>query len=286
MSDSPYIIEITAENFGQVVLEGSRQVPVLIDFWASWCQPCKILLPVLTKLAEEYAGKFILAKLNTEEQQELAVQFGIRSIPTLKLFKNGQSVDEFSGALPEDEIRKFLDQHIPRESDTQVEAAKQQLLQGDGLQALETLSQAQREDPRNTNILIAMAQTQAALGKTDDAQEILDSLPATLQEQSEISALRSHLFFDAIAAQAASMDELRSRLTADENDSEARYQLAVLHTVHQDYAEALENLLILLQKDRQYNDDAARTTMLRLFELLDEDPLVARYRGKMASMLY
>ena len=125
MPESPYIVEVTAENYQEVVIQGSLQAPVLVDFWADWCQPCKILLPMLAKLVDEYQGKFILAKINTEQQQELAAQFGIRSIPTVKLFMQGQPVDEFSGALPEEQIRQFLDQHIPRESDKAVAQAQQ-----------------------------------------------------------------------------------------------------------------------------------------------------------------
>ena len=130
MSESPFIIDLTLENFEQVVLRDSQQTPVLIDFWASWCQPCQILMPLLSKLAEEYQGKFILAKLNTEEQQEIAAQFGIRSIPTVKLFKDGAQVDEFAGALPENDIRTFLDKHIPRETNSVLAQAEHMMAMG------------------------------------------------------------------------------------------------------------------------------------------------------------
>ncbi|HDK37520.1 MAG TPA: thioredoxin, partial [Thiolapillus brandeum] len=152
MDNSPYIVEITNDNYQTAVLEQSHKVPVLVDFWASWCQPCQMLMPVLANLAEQYQGKFILAKINTEEQQELAAQFGIRSIPTVKLFRNGDPVDEFAGALPESEIRKFLEKHISRESDAMVDQAEQLLLQGDLENALKLLQQAKQTDPENSNI--------------------------------------------------------------------------------------------------------------------------------------
>ncbi len=286
MSESPYILEITADNYQQIVVDGSFQVPVLVDFWADWCQPCKTLMPMLAKLADEYQGKFILAKVNTEQQQELAAQFGIRSIPTVKLFKNGQAVDEFAGALPEEQIRQFLDQHIPRESDNIVAKAQQLLLEGDTDAALALLTQAQADDPANHNISVVLAQAFAAMGDTESALAALDKLPQDIQEREDVSLLRGQLHFDSIGTGIPDQATLEQRLATDENDSEARFQLATHKINNQDYAAALELLLTLMRKDRQYDDDAARKTMLKVFELLGDDPLVPRYRSKMMSLLY
>ena len=120
MADAPFTVEVTRDNYAQL-MQASFEVPVLMDFWADWCQPCHMLMPVLARLAEEYQGKFLLAKLNTEQEQEIAAQFGIRSIPTCKLFVDGQPVDEFMGALPEQGVRQFLDKHITREPNPAVE---------------------------------------------------------------------------------------------------------------------------------------------------------------------
>jgi putative thioredoxin len=285
MSDSPYIVDVTPENFAQII-QASQRVPVLVDFWAEWCQPCKMLMPLLAKLADEYQGRFFLAKLNTEQHQEIAAQFGIRSIPNCKLFINGQMVDEFSGALPESAIREFLDKHLPRPSDDLVEQARQTLLNGDADTALALLKQAKSEDPGNIRIDITIAQTHAAAGDAAAAVAVLDALPAEQQNTAEVQALRGHLHFEAEAASLPDMATLAKRLAADEHDSEARYQMAIHQVLQQDYEGALQILLELMRDDRGYNDDAARKTMLKIFDLLGEDPLAARYRSKMFTLLH
>ena len=160
MADSPYIVEVTAENFQTVILEGSMQQPVLVDFWASWCQPCQALMPLLAKLADEYAGKFILAKINTEEQQAIAAQFQIRSIPAVKLVHQGKLVDEFTGALPEAEIRAFLDRHIQQEAsadDNAIEQAYALLMRGQSDAAATLIQQSLDADPKNPQAIVAFA---------------------------------------------------------------------------------------------------------------------------------
>lgn len=286
MSDSPYIVEITAENFQQVVLDGSREVPVLVDFWADWCQPCKMLMPLLAQLAEAYQGKFILGKLNTEEQQALAMQFGIRSIPTCKLFRNGNEVDEFAGALPESEIRAFLDKHLPRESDGAVAAAEQLLTSGDPEAALEILAPAQASDPANTRILRAMAQAHATLGNYQAANFALDALPPDEQASPEVGILRGQMYFAEMAPQPEEVAPLQARLEADSKDSEALYKVALAAIMSQDFAAGIDLLLKLMSSDRSYGDDAARQALLKLFDMLGEDPLVANGRRRMFNLLH
>jgi putative thioredoxin len=286
MSNSPYIIEITADNYQTAVIEQSFNVPILVDFWASWCQPCQLLIPILSKLAEQYQGKFILAKVNTEEQQELAGQFGIRSIPTVKLFRNGEAVDEFAGALPESEICQFLDRHIPRESDGLVNQAEQLLMQGATEQAVALLEQAKQADPDNCNIDIALAQALAASGNIELALEIADKLPREFQEKPEIRTLRGLLFFEQLLSDAPPEPELHQRLQDDPSDSEALYLSAAYKVISQQYELAAQQLLQLMRNDRNYADDAARKTLLQLFDILGDDPLTPRYRSKMMSLIY
>ena len=284
MSESPYSHEVTAENFEKIVIQGSRQAPVLVDFWAEWGQPCKMLMPVLETLADDYRGKFILAKINTEEQQGLAAQFAIRSIPTVKLFKDGQPVDEFMGALPEAELRKFLDRHIPRESDNLVAQARLLLQQGETAAAQDILTRARAEDPDNPQVGPMLIELHAQLGDIDSAEAEIEALPLDQREKPEITALRARLQFARIAAQTPTAE---ARAGEPDLSSETSYRLAAHKVLQEDYETALQMLLELMKKDRQYGDDAARKAMLSLFEMLGtEHPLVGQYRNKLFNLLH
>jgi putative thioredoxin len=245
-----------------------------------------MLTPILTKLADEYQGKFLLGKLNTEEEQEIAGQFGIRSIPTVKLFSNGQPVDEFMGALPEKAVREFLDRHIARESDAQVVEARELLLAGNADGAIALLNEARQADSDNPRVTLALAEARTAAGDIDGAAAILDSLPADEQARPEVTALRSQLYFEGQVAGAPTMTELEARLAADSGDHEALYQLALRKVLEQNYDAAMERLLELMQKDRSFGDDAGRRSLLKVFELLGEDPRVNEYRRRMARLLH
>ena len=286
MSESPYIIDLTLENFEQVVLRDSQQTPVLIDFWASWCQPCQILMPLLSKLADEYQGKFILAKLNTEEQQEIAAQFGIRSIPTVKLFKDGAQVDEFAGALPEADIRTFLDKHIPRETNSVLPQAEQMMAMGQFAEALELLAPAQAADPNNYLILIAMAKAHAALGNFDAAKFAIDALPEDQQNSPEISKIRGQLHFAELTPDPASITAAETALEKDANDHQSRYTLALRDITQGQIESAIQQLLGIMMRELNWNDDAARKTLIQLLEMLGDDPIVNQARRQMFNLMH
>ncbi len=287
MANSLYVVDVTLENFQSIVLEGSQQRAVLVDFWADWCAPCRALSPLLDSIAEQMDGQLLVAKVNTEQQQELAAQFAIRSLPTVKLFQQGQLVDEFMGALPEQEIKNFLAKHLARPSDAQLTQAQQLLTAGQRQTALELVQQARAADPDNPRGLFILAQCQTAAEDFDAAENTLNSLPLDQQDKTEVQALRAQLQFAKVAASAASRDALQQRLAADPNDSEARYQLATRLVLEKDYPAALEALLTLLRKDRRYGDDAARKGILQVFALLGgSGELVNRYRSKMTNALF
>ena len=286
MADSPFIFEIDDGNYEQIVLQGSRQVPVLVDFWASWCQPCQVLMPVLAKLANDYQGRFILAKINTEEQQAIAAQFGIRSIPTVKLFRDGRPVDEFAGALPESQIRAFLDRHLPSPAASLVAQAEERLAAGDNSGALALMTQAREVDPGNPRLLIMAARLQAAAGDLDGADQTLGGLAPADRELPETRQLLGQLFFHRIASAADTAEAAARQVAASPDDTEARYRLAAHQVLRNEIAEAIENLLLIVQKDRAFGDDAGRLALLRLFDMLGDDPAVSRYRARMFNLLH
>jgi putative thioredoxin len=290
MADSPYIIEVTEENFQSVILDGSMQQPVLIDFWASWCQPCQALMPLLAKLADEYQGKFILAKINTEEQQAIAAQFQIRSIPAVKLVYQGKLVDEFAGALPESEVRAFLVKHIPQEkseADNAIEQAYTLLMQGESDQAAVLIQQVLEAEPSNPQAILAFAKLKATLGDMSAATEALDSLPKEEQDKPEVAAMRAQMLFDHVASEAPAIEDLNAMLLADEKNSEARFQLAAQLVMQGQLETALEHLLVLMRSDREYGDDAARKAMIQVFDILGGDhPITKTYRTRMFNYLY
>ncbi|MDR9468178.1 thioredoxin [Marinospirillum sp.] len=282
MSNSPYIIDITLENFQQVILEGSMQQPVLVDFWADWCAPCKQLLPILTKLAEEYQGQFILAKVNIEEQQELAAQFQVRSVPTVMLVSQGQLLDQFNGAKPESEIRAFLEPHLSNP----VAQLKEQIKQLVGAEELDQaqmlLQQAISQLPEDYDLQIELARVLLQKSQAQDAKAVLDNLPETEKGRPDVQGLRAGLKF---AEKAPSAEELAA--LGDRDDSEARYLKALAALVQADYDKAVDLLMAIIRDDRGYDEGSAHKTLLEVFALLGEgNPLVIQTRRKLFTLMY
>ncbi len=284
MADSPFVIEVTAENFSEVVLEGSMKRPVLVDFWADWCQPCQTLMPILSKMAEQGKGQFVLAKINSDENQDLAQQFGVRSLPTVKLFKNGQPVDEFMGALPESQIQAFIDQHIDRESDKIHARAIEALQVNDQETALKLLQEANAMDPERAQIAVDLATLMADVGQSAEAVTLLKTLPKEEQDSAIVAALLARLEFAKSAESLPDLETLKTQ--AAEGDLEAKLQLSNKLVADGDNEAAMIQLLEIMQKDRGFKDDIGRTTLLKIFDMLGTDPLIDQYRKKMFNFLY
>lgn len=283
---SEHSINIDSSNFEQAVIEGSKKVPVLVDFWAPWCAPCRALTPVLEKLAAEYQGKFVLAKVNSDDNPALASQFGVRGIPNVKAFVGGSIKDEFTGALPEAALRAFIANLVP----SPAEELRLQALAGyaqdqDARAALRLLEEAAALEPANEAIAMGRVDILSDAGRHDEARALLDALPPLAQMEERVKVLRAKI---ELASQAAAA--LEARIAADAGDLDARLQLANLLVAKQDYREALEQLLAIIRRDRGFKDDAARKTMLQVFSVLgsraDAAELISRYRRELASALH
>lgn len=278
--------DTTFETFAADVLDASNEVPVLVDFWADWCGPCKQLMPVLTKLADEYNGSFKLAKVNIDEQQQLAQQFRVRSVPTVKVVKNGQVVDEFLGAQPESEIRNLLAKYIVRESDMLMAAALERYNNGEAA-AKQDMVQIVNSDPHNNNLRLLYVDVLMREKEYDDARAILQSLPPDIRQQPEVAGLLGRLEFLSSASGGADEASLLASIEKDPADCESRYQLSSFYITQGRYQDALEQLLEIMKHDRKYNDDAGRKGMIKVFDMLGgKGELVSRYRQKMAALLY
>lgn len=287
MHDPAYTVIVDEDNFATEVLERSEQVPVLVDFWAEWCAPCKMLLPVLDQLVQKNQGQFILAKVNTDEQRELATQYNIRSIPTLKLFRHRQVVEEVMGVQPETVLQALIDRHRERP----VEEIRMQALHahalGDNEKALSLLEQACAEDPDYHALHLDMANIFIAMEALAQAEQQLKALPANLQADPEVNKLIIRIEFAKIAAEAPDINVLEKQVATTVDNHLARYQLAVKKTLAGDFETAMTHLLELMRCARHFQEDAARKGLLAVFALLDnQGDLVNRYRSKMSSLLY
>jgi len=291
MAESEFIVALDETNFVEVVVEGSAKVPVLVDFWADWCGPCKSLMPILEKLAVEYNGAFVLAKLDTEAHQGIAQQLGIRSLPTVKLFSEGRLVDEFMGALPEPEVRAFLEKHItageaPVQEDPGLQQAMMLFESGDIKGSRELLQQMQAADPTDIDVLLTLGQVCIADQDLDTAESCANALPEAEQDSVAGRRLKATIALAREADGSESAEHWQQKLDSDANNSEARYHYAVQTAVGGNFELALDELLTLLQKDPNYNEGAPRKKLLELFDALGDDPLAGQYRRKMFALLH
>jgi putative thioredoxin len=288
MADTANVVEVGDHNFETEVLQQSLQRPVLVDFWASWCAPCKALTPVLEKLAADYGGAFVLAKINSDEQQQLAMQCGIRSLPTVMLIKDGQIADGFVGAQPESAIRALLEKHAiqPLASLEQPEVSVSERLGGDRLQAIAALKAMLAEQPGDEAAILELSGLLIAEGSFSEAGQWMATLGGEKAGSTQAQGLQAALRLAAQLEGVPADEVLRARVETNARDSEAHYGLALREVLRGEAEAGLERLLGIVTRDRKYGDDAARKAMVEVFAMLGgSGPLVKQYRSRLYSAM-
>jgi len=283
---SDFIVNIDESNAARLLIEESHNRPVVVDFWAHWCEPCKVLMPLLEKIANEYQGAFLLAKVNADEQQMIAQQFGVRSLPTVMVIQNGQPVDGFSGAQPEAQVREMLEKYLPKPWDGLLQLAQEAIEQENFAQALTPLRQAWEESGKLYEITVVYVHALIECLRLDEAEAILNDIRMADQDTT-YEQLCAQLEIKLEAAKSPEIEALERQLVANPDDLDVQYQLAVQYTDAGQFKNAMENFVAILCRDLEHGDGATKKLLLDTIASLGKgDPLAALYQRRLYSLLH
>jgi putative thioredoxin len=285
------IKDATEATFMADVIEASREVPVIVDFWATWCGPCKTLGPMLEAAVTAAKGKVRMVKVDVDQNQRIAAQLRIQSIPTVYAFYQGQPVDGFQGAVPASELKAFIDRVSALGGDgglaDAIQAAEEMLAEGAAVDAAETFAAILGEEPENAAAYAGLVRAHLALGNLDQAEGFLAAAPAAIAKSKDLDAARAQLELARQAANAGPEVELRAAVEADPNNHQARFDLAAALLAADKPAEAVDHLLELFRRDREWNGGAAKTQLFTIFDALKpQDPIVLTGRRRLSSMIF
>lgn len=281
-----HIQDVTEQNAKELLIDESFNRPVLIDFWADWCEPCKNLMPVLEKLANEYAGQFLLAKVNADEQQMIAAQFGVRSLPTVMVMKDGQPVDGFAGVQPEQQVRELLDKYLPKSYDLQLQQAQGLIASASFAEALPILQQAYADSGKRSDIAMTLAIVYIEQKRLADAEQVLEGVKL-VDRDSAYEKVMAELELAKEAKNSPEIDAIKKQLQASPEDRELQFQLAVQYSQNDFFEEALDILFGLLSRDLNFKEGEAKKAFTDILAVLGKgDSLAVKYQRKLYTLLY
>lgn len=284
---SPWIVDVTYTTFEKIVLRAPGDTLIVVDFWADWCGPCRMVAPVLEKLADSYKGKLVVAKVNVDQEPNIAAAFAIQGIPALKFFLGGQLVHEMVGAHPEHELRRAVEALLPGEKDSMLDEAMQLLENGDEIQAEQALLKVLESEPENAAVNCALARLALRKGDTEAARKYAETVPEGSPEFETARSLLDGLQFAELCSQHGGLNTCLAAVERDANDLEARFRLGCCYAAEAQFEKALETLLTVIAKNKNYGDGKVKEAMVRIFGIVGQrSPLADEYRQKLINLLY